>query len=476
MARDVKGKRNAETEELMRRCKALTMTAVLLLCAVRAVAADFSVPLAGGQTLYFNVVSGGVEVVYPRDTQVPAQGWNGYVRPTGALVIPSTVEHAGQVYSVVAVSNHAFYNCTGLTSVTLGEGIAEVRSNGFGLCSGLTAIDLPTTLDSLGQSAFFGCNALATCTVRAAVPPRCHSAAFYNVPLQQAVLHVPCGCVAAYGASAPWSSFGTVSDEGCSVTVGTGVNNLQRGSVSGGGDYAEGTAVTLTATPAVGCFFACWGDGDTLNPRVVTATAGACYVAHFFPYVHDTLLVVQRDTIEVHDTVRIYSGGTDTLYVVLHDTVRLTDTVHPTLVTLTLASSDPWRGIVVGNATVPMGTEIEAVAIPMDGDAFYGWSDGSYDNPRRISVDGDMVLTAFFGEYEGIDAAGGDGAAWSATVSGRTLTVHCGVGEMVRLFDMQGRSLLSVNASSEATTMMVPAAGAYLVSVGTAPAKRILIE
>jgi hypothetical protein len=192
--------------------------------------------------------------------------------------------------------------------------------------------------------------------------------------------------------------------------------------------------------------------------------------------VHDTLLVVQTDTLEVHDTVRIYNGGTDTLYVVQRDTLRLTDTVRPPLVTLTLVSSDPWRGIVVGNATVPVGTEIEAVAIPMDGDAFYGWSDGSYDNPRRISVDGDMVLTAFFGEYEGIDGAGGDGAAWSATVDGRRLTVHCGVGETVRLFDMQGRSLLSVNASSEATTVVVPAAGAYLVSVGTAPAKRILIE
>ncbi len=456
--------------------KGLTAIIMLLLCALRAAAYDFSATAPTGQTLYLTYCTGGVKVVYPANTAVPAQGWNGYVRPTGALAIPGTVSHDGVSYTVVAVEHHAFYGCNGLTALTLGEGVVAVRANAFGLCTALNAITLPSTVDSLGSSAFYNCTSLQMVTVRRVAPPVTATTAFYDVPLSAVALVVPCGCVAAYTAASPWSSFATVDDAGCVVTVATGVNNLQRGSVSGGGDYADGAEVTLTATPAEGCFFACWGDGDTLNPRVVTAAAGARYVAHFFPYVHDTLLVVQTDTLEVHDTVRIYNGGTDTLYVVQRDTLRLTDTVQPPLVTLTLVSSDPWRGIVVGNATVPVGTEIEAVAIPMDGDAFYGWSDGSYDNPRRISVDGDMVLTAFFGEYEGIDGAAGDGAAWSATVDGRRLTVHCGVGETVRLFDMQGRSLLSVIASSEATTVVVPAAGAYLVSVGTAPAKRILIE
>ena len=456
--------------------KGLAVVMLLMLCALRAAAYDFSAVATTGQTLYFSYCAGGVKVVYPANTTAPAQGWNGYVRPTGALAIPGTVSHAGVNYAVVAVEHHAFYGCNGLAALTLGEGVAALRANAFGLCSALNTIDLPSTVDSLGASAFYNCTALQEVRVRRAVPPVTATTTFYDVPLSDVALVVPCGCVAAYSAVSPWSAFGSIDDAGCMVTVATGVNNLQRGSVSGGGDYAAGDAVTLTATPVEGCFFACWGDGDTLNPRVVTAAAGARYVAHFFPYVHDTLLVVQTDTLEVHDTVRIYNGGTDTLYVVQRDTLRLTDTVQPPLVTLTLVSSDPWRGIVVGNATVPVGTEIEAVAIPMDGDAFYGWSDGSYDNPRRISVDGDMVLTAFFGEYEGIDAAAGDGTAWSATVDGRRLTVHCGVGETVRLFDMQGRSLLSVNASSEATTVVVPAAGAYLVSVGTAPAKRILIE
>ena len=460
----------------MRLYKGMTVVMMLVLCALRVAASDFSIVTSTGHTLYFSYCDGGVKVVYPANTQVPAQGWNGYVRPTGALVIPATVNHENMNYAVVAVEHHAFYNCSGLTSVSLGDGVVAVRSNAFGLCTALETIVLPSSVDTLGASAFYGCSALLEVTVRRAVPPVTASTTFYSVPLSDASLAVPCGCVAAYSAVSPWSSFGTIADEGCMVTVATGVNNLQRGSVSGGGEYAAGTEVTLTATPAEGCFFACWGDGDTLNPRVVTASAGARYVAYFFLNIHDTLLIVQNDTIEIHDTVRIYSGGTDTVVVTVRDTVRITDTVEPTLVTLSLTSSDPWRGIVVGSATVPVGTQLEIVAIPMDGDAFYGWSDNSYDNPRRITVNSDMVLTAFFGENDCIYAASGGTAAWTASVDGRRLTVRCVVGETVRLFDMQGRCMLTHKASAPSTTLEVPAAGAYLVSVGTAPAKRIVIE
>ncbi len=428
----------------MKYCKGLAVVTMLMLCALHVVAYDFSVVATTGQTLYFSYCTGGVKAVYPANTQVPAQGWNGFVRPTGALTIPGVVSHDGVNYAVVAVEHHAFYGCNGLTAVTMGEGIAAVRANAFALSTALSAVTMPSTLDSLGASAFYGCSSLQEVIMHCATPPVTASTAFYELPLSGATLAVPCGCVAAYTSVAPWNTFGTITDVGCAVTVATGVNNMLRGSVTGGGEYAEGTQVTLTAVPAEGCFFACWGDGDTLNPRVITAVAGARYVAHFFLY--------------------------------RHDTIHITDTLHPQQYTLSLVSSDPWRGIVVGSATVPEGTEIEIVAIPMDGNAFFGWSDGSDDNPRRVTVTGNMTLTAFFGEYEGIVGVGGGEAAWTASVDGRMLTVRCGVGETVRLFDMQGRNLLTHKASAPATTVVVPAAGAYLVSVGTAPAKRIVID
>ena len=241
--------------------KELTAIMLLLLYALRAAAYDFSATAPTGQTLYLSYCTGGVKVVYPGNTAVPAQGWNGYVRPTGALAIPGTVSHDGVSYTVVAVEHHAFYGCNGLTALTLGEGVAAVRANAFGLCTALNAITLPSTVDSLGSSAFYNCTSLQVVTVRRAAPPVTATTAFYDVPLSAVALVVPCGCVAAYTAASPWSSFATVDDAGCVVTVATGVNNLQRGSVSGGGDYADG-AVALQESPAA---FERWCDNRLIE-------------------------------------------------------------------------------------------------------------------------------------------------------------------------------------------------------------------
>ena len=58
-------------------------------------------------------------------------------------------------------------------------------------------------------------------------------------------------------------------------------NNTAWGTVSGGGTYNAGATATLTATAATGYHFVSWQDGNTENPRTVTVTANATYVATF---------------------------------------------------------------------------------------------------------------------------------------------------------------------------------------------------
>ena len=53
------------------------------------------------------------------------------------------------------------------------------------------------------------------------------------------------------------------------------------GSVTGGGQYATGETVTLTAVPAEGYRFVRWNDGNTDNPRIVSAVADITYTAFF---------------------------------------------------------------------------------------------------------------------------------------------------------------------------------------------------
>ena len=60
------------------------------------------------------------------------------------------------------------------------------------------------------------------------------------------------------------------------------------GTVTGSGTYAEGTNVTLTATPNSGYSFSRWSDGNTSNPRNVTmGNADATYTAEFLQQLYD---------------------------------------------------------------------------------------------------------------------------------------------------------------------------------------------
>ena len=48
-------------------------------------AQDFSLVVSSGQTLYFSIVAGGVEVTYPNHGGMAVNGWDGYTKPTGDL-------------------------------------------------------------------------------------------------------------------------------------------------------------------------------------------------------------------------------------------------------------------------------------------------------------------------------------------------------------------------------------------------------
>lgn len=447
----------------MQKSKTTALLFALLVTATTAYASDFSAVAPTGQTLYYTIVTGGVQVVYPAGS-TPTMGWMGYTKPTGVLTIPATVTYGGTAYNVVAVDKFAFYECTGLTTVTVPEGVTAVRASAFRGCSALDSVSLPSTLDSLGTIALGYCPALSALRLGSTVPPTCASSTFSNDSLAAVTLYVPCGCTAAYLAVAPWSQFGSVSDIGCNVTLTVGANYADRGTVSGGGTYPTGTNAVLTATPAANYFFACWNDGDTLNPRIVTASANRTYTAMFF--------ALRTDTVQVVDTV-ILDAGTDTVFVTLHDTIYQTDSVFPTFVRLTVESADPWRGLVAGNAVVPAGTLIEMAAVPLEGSAFSQWSDGSTENPRRVQVNHDMTFVASFAATAGIAAPD---PYWTATVDGAVLTVGAKAGDMLDIYDMQGHRLLSMVAATETTAIRLPAAGVYLLSINGGAARKIVIN
>lgn len=71
--------------------------------------------------------------------------------------------------TVTTIGYYALYGCTGLTEITLPDGLTDISSGAFYGCSALTSIVIPESVTSIGGSAFMGCTALADITIPGSV-------------------------------------------------------------------------------------------------------------------------------------------------------------------------------------------------------------------------------------------------------------------------------------------------------------------
>lgn len=106
---------------------------------------------------------------------------------SGEVVIPESVEFKGFSHSVTSIGSFAFYDCSGLTSVTI-----------------------PNSVTSIGEHAFANCSELLDVYCYAEKVPSTESDAFNDSYPEYANLHVPAASIDSYKATAPWSSFGKI--------------------------------------------------------------------------------------------------------------------------------------------------------------------------------------------------------------------------------------------------------------------------
>ena len=91
--------------------------------------------------------------------------WEGVNSYYGSITIPESVVYNGTTCSVTSIGNYAFYYCSGLTSVTIGNSVTSIGNGAFWGCSGLTSITIPNSVTSIGNYAFSGCSGLTSVTI-----------------------------------------------------------------------------------------------------------------------------------------------------------------------------------------------------------------------------------------------------------------------------------------------------------------------
>lgn len=107
---------------------------------------DFFAVCSTGQTLYYKITDYSqhyVQITYPGTST--SNPWSGYNKPIGTLLPPNSVSCEGIDYTVTSISQYAFYGCSGLTEVTIPEGVTIIDNYAFWACPGIESVHFNAT-------------------------------------------------------------------------------------------------------------------------------------------------------------------------------------------------------------------------------------------------------------------------------------------------------------------------------------------
>ena len=106
---------------------------------------------------------------------VPSGGKDGevevgpYQDASGYISIPAAITNGENTYTVTSIGDYAFANCSGLTSVTIPDGVTSIGDYAFYFCLRLTSVTIPDGVTTIGEYAFSYCTGLTSVTIPGSV-------------------------------------------------------------------------------------------------------------------------------------------------------------------------------------------------------------------------------------------------------------------------------------------------------------------
>ena len=360
--------------------------------------------------------------------------------------------------SVTAIGGGAFEGCSGLTTVTIGNSVTTIGGRAFTSCSGLTEVTIPNSVTTIGDSAFEGCTGLKTVTIGNSVTT-IGERAFYS-------------CTSLTEVSIPNSvtNIGSSAFEDCTelteVSIPNSVTNIGSSAFE---DCTELKTVTIgNSVTTIKSFTFSWCtqmESVTIGEKVESIEDFA------FSHCDNLTAVISKAMTPPQIWAMTFDDYAMTLYVPAGCKPKYAEAEYwnnftdiretgVTLHTVTANATDETMGYVMGAGEYPQGSTATLVAVPFGQNYFVRWNDGNTDNPRTITVTGDMTFTAEFAPA-GSAVETLENGERGIYATGRTLHVENG-GESYRVYTAAGRLVYTGNDSS--VTLSAP--GMYIVHTG----------
>ena len=310
------------------------------------------------------------------------------------------------------IPDYLCYKLTTLKNLVIGNSVTSIGEWAFHRCTSLTEVTIPNSVTTIGGLAFYSCTGLQKVTIGNSVKSIGDKAFYFCTDLK-------------------------------TVTIGNSVKSI--------GSNAFSSCTSLTAITIPNSVTSI-GDETFYNCRSlehVTSKAmmpPQIWVTTFDDYA--MTLYVPAGCKSKYAEAEYWNNFTD---------IRETGVV---LYTVTANATDETMGYVTGGGEYPQGSTATLVAIPFGQNYFVRWNDGNTDNPRTITVTGDMTFTAEFAPA-GSAVETLENGERGIYATGRTLHVENG-GESYRVYTAAGRLVYTGNDSS--VTLSAP--GMYIVRTG----------